>query len=86
MEKEYYLVPSMGSVFEVTPNCCFRQVIFDGAQTGIKYHRDDPTNDLNSWNLQSYTCGDNLTIIPVPKQIFDDKCAYVNTLNRHLYN
>jgi len=79
MKIVYCNVPSMKSVFKVTEDCCFEQVVYDGPAIGVTGRNDSDGNDLNSYDLICDICNPRLAIIPITKEEY---YAVMDEINR----
>jgi len=83
MNKLYFLVPAQKAAFEVTEDCCYEKVVYDGKVVGITGKIDSIGDSFNSWDLQCYDCNPKLEIIPIDAQkYFELKAATLAQLKR----
>ena len=79
MKTFYREIPAIKSVFKVTENCCYEQVVYEGKIIGITAKNDDDLDMLNSWNLICEICDPNLLILEISKEDYENKKQLVGT-------
>lgn len=79
MKTIYREIPSMKSVFKVTENCCYEQVVYEGKIIGITSKNDNDLDKLNSWNLICDICDPNLFILQISKEDYENKKQLVES-------
>lgn len=82
MKIVYCTVPAMKSVFKVTEDCCFEQVVYEGPAIGVTAKNDSDGDILNSHDLICDICNPGLTIIPISRREYYSIMEEVNKKRR----
>jgi len=76
----YFMVPQLNSVFKVTEDCCFEQVVYTGENVGVKGKIDMEGDYLNSYDFLCYSCNPNMKILPINEGLYFRLLKTVNEL------